>query len=223
MASSLGMRWHDYCLHRKLLMASAAGKASLTYAFVASSTSTNLATITVPVDAQSGDIAILFDTTALGPPAYPSGWTGVYQQDSVFETSVSYRVLDSDDAGSTVTGQTRVTYSVKIMLVFRPSTAIATATPSSLSSSGLTSAQPPQQSILVASPPAIVLGMTRAFQAEPFVDETFWDGEVAETYNNVYMKTYYEIQNDVATNRTITASADYGSYNIAMGFVINAA
>ena len=65
--------------------------------------------------------------------------------------------------------------------------------------------------------------MTRAFQAEPFVDETFWDGEVAETYNNVYMKTYYEIQNDVATNRTITASADYGSYNIAMGFVINAA
>ena len=194
------------------------------YTFIASSTSTDSANITIPVTAQAGDIAILFDSTATGATATPSGWTSIYQQDAVFETSVSYKILQNGESGTTITGQTNTTYSLKTMVVFRPSTSITTITPSSVSASGETSATPAQQSITVSTSPAIILGITRAYQSQPFINETFWSA--SEIYitegNGNHMKVYYEIQNNTPTSRTITSSADYGSYNFTMGFTINA-
>jgi len=196
----------------------------LSYTFVDSSTSADSATITIPVTAQAGDIAILFDSTATGETATPSGWASIYQQNATFETSVSYKILQSGEPGTSITGQTNTTYSVKTMLVFRPSASITTVTPSSVNASGETSVNPSQQAITVSSAPAIVLGITRAYQQTPFISETFWSA--SEIYilesNGNRMKVYYEIQNSTPTSRTITSSGDYGTYNFTMGFTINA-
>lgn len=198
----------------------------LSYTFVDSSTSTDSATITIPVSAQAGDIAILFDSNVVSSPVTPSGWTSIYQQSITFDTTVSYKILQSGEPGTSITGtgQTSTTYSLKTMVVFRPSIYITTVTPSSVNASGQTSGTPPPQAIAVSSAPAIVLGMTRAYRQTPFINETFWSASeiFVQESNGNQMKVYYEIQNSTPTSRTITSSGDYGSYNFAMGFTINA-
>jgi hypothetical protein len=209
---------------RMMQMAAAGVSAdAISYTHVADSTSTDSATIVIPATAQVGDIAVLFDSTVGPTNVYPSGWTGIYEESDTFDTSVSYKLLQIGDAGSTVTGMGTSSWNLKTMHVFRPSTSVFTVTVSSLNASGSLNTEPPQQAMNVAAAPAIVFGMIRAYINTPFVDETFWDAEVfnSEPDGNK-MKSYYEIQNDGATDRTITASADYGNYNFAMGFVINA-
>ena len=196
------------------------------YQFVASSNSTDSATITVPAAAQSGDIAILVDSTAVGAAATPSGWTSILSLDNpleTFETSISYKILEAGDASSSITGQTTTTYSVKIMLVFRPSSTISMVNISSLTNSGETAAVPSVQTIAVSpyGAESIVIGVIRAYQNEPFINETTWDDSVyVSEGNGNSVKVFYEIQ-QTNTQRTITTSADYGSYNFAAGFVIN--
>lgn len=199
------------------------GGGALSFSFVDSSTSLSAGTVTIPVTAQAGDLAVIFDSI-VGSPALPSGWTQVYQENATFDTTISYKLIQAGEPGTSVTGQnSSLTYSIKTMLVFRPSTTLTTVTPSSVNSSGMITTTPPSQAITVTTAPAIVFGMTRAYQAEPFVNETFWSpSEIYGTFNSNHMKVFYEIQNSTPTSRTITASADYGSYNFAMGFTINA-
>jgi hypothetical protein len=196
----------------------------LTYSFVASASSIDSSTITIPATTQEGDIAILVDSTATGSTAVPTGWTSILSLNNVFENTFSYKILGSGDSSTTITGQTDTQYSVKIMLVFRPSNLISTVTISSLTNSGETSGIPSVQTINASTedPSSIVIGMIRAFQTQPFMNETFWNDSVyvnEGSGNNV--KVFYEIQT-TNTERTITTTADYGVYNFAAGFVVNA-
>jgi len=199
-------------------------KNATTYSFVASSTSTDTSTITIPATATEGDIAVLIDSTATGTTAVPSGWTSILSLDNVFENTLSYKILGSSEGGTSVTGQTTTTYSVKIMLVFRPSKTVSTVTISGLVDSREVSLTPSAQTISASTedPQSVVIGMIRAYQSEPFMNETFWDDSVyASEGNGNNVKVFYEIQS-TNTERTITTSADYGTYNFAAGFVINA-
>lgn len=200
------------------------GGASLNFTFLAYGSSVDSASITIPVLAQAGDIAVLFDSTATGVAAVPSGWTSIYSDDVTFEKTVSYKILSSGEAGTTITGQTDAQYSVKQMLVFRPSTAINTITISNFVTSGQTDITPSQQTVAasVSGSPTIVFGMIRAYQQEPFINETFWDDSYYLTEGNGNsVKVFYEIQS-TNTTRTVTASGDYGSYNHTLGFALNA-
>jgi hypothetical protein len=196
----------------------------LTYSFVASASSIDSSTITIPATTQEGDIAILVDSTATGSTAVPTGWTSILSLNNVFESTFSYKILGSGDSSTTVTGQTDTQYSVKIMLVFRPSDSISTVTISSLTNSGETSGIPSVQTINSSTedPASIVIGMIRAYQAQPFMNETFWNDSVyVNEGNGNNVKVFYEIQT-TNTQRTITTTADYGAYNFAAGFVVNA-
>jgi hypothetical protein len=197
---------------------------SISWSFVANSNSVDSSTIVIPATVQEGDVAVLFDSTATGATATPTGWSSILSLNNTFETSVSYKILGSSDAGTTITGQTNTTYSIKIMFVFRPSSSVSTATISSLVNSGETSATPAQQTVTSSTedPQTIVFGMIRAYQTQPFIDETTWTDSVYQSEGSGnHMKVFYEIQSTNAT-RTITASADYGAYNFTMGFALNA-
>jgi len=199
-------------------------QSTLSFTFVTSATSTDSATITIPASAQSGDIAILVDSTATGTTAVPSGWNSILSLDNTFETTISYKRLTSGDISSSITGQTDTQYSIKIMLIFRPSSSISTVTISSLTNSGETVDIPAVQTISASteSPQSIVIGMIRAYQSQPFMNETFWNNSVYVTEGDGnHVKVFYEIQS-TNTQRTITTTADYGTYNFAAGFVVNA-
>src|SRR5210317_1926593 len=117
------------------------------HTFVDSSTSTDSEDITIPSAASAGDIAVLFDSTATGTLATPSGWTNIYQQNATFETSVSYKILAGGDPGTSITGITDTVYSIKTMLVFRPvpGKSITSVSVNSFNTSGETSNQPGSQ------------------------------------------------------------------------------
>lgn len=185
--------------------------------------STDSPSITIPASAQSGDIAVLFDSTAGTVSTIPSGWTAIIAENAVFELTVSYRILQSGDAGTTVSGQNATTYSLKQMLVFRPLSVISTVNIDSLSNSFEISTTPPPQTVTASAvtAPAIVLAMTRAYQSEPFINET-WGTElfINETDGN-NMKVYYEIQNGTTADRTVTTTSDYGTYNNTVSFALS--
>jgi hypothetical protein len=200
------------------------GGSPLSFTFVDYGSSTDSASVTIPVSAQTGDIAVLFDSTATGAPALPSGWTSIYSNDATFEVTVSYKILASGEPGTTITGHSsNLTYALKQILIFRPSNSISTVTIGSFVTSGEISTTPAVQTINAGtSTPTIVFGMIRAYQTQPFINETFWnDSYYLTEANGNHMKVFYEIQT-VNTQRTVTATADYGTYNHTLGFILNA-
>ena len=113
----------------------AAGGTSLTFVASAIQPGTGFATITIPATAAVGDIAILFDrqnSTSNTTAATPSGWTQITTALSAttgsnrLRITISYRILTAGQPGSTITGQGSIAR--KIMVVYRPSTAITAAT-----------------------------------------------------------------------------------------------
>jgi hypothetical protein len=112
----------------------AAGGTSLTFVASAIQPGTGFATITIPATAAVGDIAILFDrqNSTSSTQVTPSGWTQITTALSAvtganqLRITISYRILTAGQPGSQITGQGSVAR--KIMVVYRPSTAITTAT-----------------------------------------------------------------------------------------------
>jgi hypothetical protein len=193
----------------------------LSFSFVASSFTSGSSTITIPATAQVGDIAVLFDTQALGSLATPSGWTQIANTNSTFEDVLSYRLLTAGNPGSSVTGMSNTQYMNKIMLVFRPSTSISSVSITSLNNSGETSAQPTNQTVS-ATTPSIIIGAIGAYGSSPALTGTFWTGDILEgPKSTAYARIYYEIQNETATTRTVAAGADYGTYNRLYSFAIS--
>jgi len=88
-------------------------------AFVASAVSIT-SSITIPASSQTGDVAILMDGEGAGVPATPSGWTNIELYNGTSHGhSLSYKILESGDPSSTVSGST--TEPARVMLVFRKS------------------------------------------------------------------------------------------------------
>jgi hypothetical protein len=117
----------------------AAGNQGDTLEFVASFTNTssaNTSTGTIPASTQAGDLIIYWDYVPNHTSgAQPSGFTSLNLGTAgAVEARVSYKIAVSGDAGATVTGATGSDYAV-VILVFRASKVIATATGVSWSSS----------------------------------------------------------------------------------------
>lgn len=188
-----------------------------------SSTASGSSAISVPATAQVGDLAVLFDSTASSPTPEPTGWTTIYSEELTFEFRVSYKILEPN-YDTTVTGvSNNQYYSVKTMLVFRPSSTASNVLVNSLEVESQQQSTPAPISISSSpyAPTTIVFAMVRAYQNQPFIDEATWDSEFYNLSSGNAMKVFYELQSENIA-RTVTTSADYGSYNFAIGFTINA-
>jgi len=118
-------------------------------------------TITIPGSAAVGDLAVLSHMSeTTGTQSDPSGWTRIVnQQANVPVLTCWYRIIQSGDAGATVTMTTGTSQSTE-MLLFRKSSGVV----SSVSVSGATiaysaSATITSQTQTVSTPNSIVLGV----------------------------------------------------------------
>jgi len=209
---------------RRMSMAAGAG-APQSFTFVGVSYATTNLNIQVPSGTQEGDIAIAYSSTATGPaPTVYSGFTQIASVNSTFEDMFQYKLLSASDLTTTFT-RSADSYDAAIMFTFRPTNPVTTIQVSSINNSNQTSGTPSTQTLTTSTydPPNILIATYSSYTAEPSINGTFWDGNYLETgENNNRIKMYYEIQNDVNTNRSVQASGDYGSYNIMMSCVINA-
>lgn len=100
------------------------------FTFVASATGVNSPNVVIPASAQAGDIAIIVDNEdTAGTLAAPSGWT-LIRSDSVSSNitgTTYYRILQSGDAGTTVTSTDGTTTNhFMLCAVFRPNAGTVT-------------------------------------------------------------------------------------------------
>lgn len=140
----------------------------MSLSFVASAVA-NAANITIPASAAVGDLAVLFDyafTVGTTPAdAVPSGWTSLVtasKSDGFNDARMtcSYKVLAGGEPGSSVTGLNSDSEN-KVMLVFHPSIAITTVTPSTWVGQ-VTAGNPTAQSILASGQPTPLLALAAA-------------------------------------------------------------
>jgi hypothetical protein len=161
---------------QSLNLANPAAAPSVGLTFVASAfqVATSSQSITIPATAQVGDIAVLFDrqNNTGGSNATPSGWTtiGTVTNNPMFVTA-SYRILTAGTPGLTINGQSNVTR--KIMVVYRPSTAITSVTSLTTTSSSSTTST------------AAAANLTQNLTAEtqrPILSFAFWSQSAASTF-----------------------------------------
>ena len=188
---------------------------------VTTATTTLSTTINVPGSALTGDIAVLFDVTT-GAAIVPTGWTSIYSdKPSAVGRTASYKLITADDIGATISGQSS-SGSVKIMLIFRPSTSVTTLSFAGLVSEESTITVPVKTIVASSSPPeTTVFAWLYGFSAAPAMSETWWDNEYTGIGGSSYLNVYYE-QQTTATERTITSTIDTGSWNFASGFTMSA-
>jgi hypothetical protein len=184
----------------------AADGTSLTFVASAIQPGTGFTTITIPATAAAGDIAILFDrqNSTSSTQVTPSGWTQITTALSAatgpnqLRITISYRILTAGQPGSQITGQGSVAR--KIMVVYRPSTAITTATVLTNSSAVSTNS--------TAGAASLTTNLT------------------AETLRPILAYSFYATTAAVTFSRTSTLTAereitDGGSFTWARMFVFN--
>lgn len=198
--------------------------------FLASSTST-LDTITIPSTAQAGDIAILFDAASnvsgTAPTSVdPSGWTNLASSSGTdgvtiaIRMNVSYHILDSNEAGTTITGMNGGT-DYKSVLVFRPNFNCLSVTRSALGVQ-FTSADPTAQNITLVTgtpgvpPPIVAFAHMRSTGA---VSRTVPSGWSEITNTNQIVQYFTNNPNDTNINQTVDM-ADTG-FNGLTSFYLN--
>lgn len=90
--------------------------------FVGNSTSST-STISFPTSTESGDLAVLIEFSTTVSSFIPVNWTNIGQSSTTgMVASCSYKIVDSTDLLSSVTGLSGTTR--KIMLAFRPNSSI---------------------------------------------------------------------------------------------------
>lgn len=139
--------------------------------FVASGSSADVSTVTIPGSSAAGDIAFLVDTGGGFSPGpvkvVPSGWTEIAEStpgSGGTRTVTSYKVLTAGDISSpSVTGMAKIASGDmdKLMLVFRPDVPINTVAASTWNAPTSTNSNPPAQSVLASAgiAPLIVFGV----------------------------------------------------------------
>lgn len=144
------------------------------------------ASITIPASAQAGDLAVLMNASgSLITPTDPSGWTRIINQNaSVPVMTVWYRILQSGDAGTTVTMTGGSSASVEMIVLRKASGSI-----SSVSVSGGTiqySATVPTtqtQNASTATAPFIVFGCLATTTTTFCTSDMYFTGGVAGSGN----------------------------------------
>ena len=197
----------------------AAGVSTITYVGMAESGSAN---ITIPATAQTGDIAALYDLAISGSlPALvtPSGWANRVNTTSgvAVRLAVSTKILESGDAGASITGMDGSSLDTKMMLVFRPNILIGTATYSTFTGEA-TTGDASSQSIAASgqSAPVLVIAGCGTNSGPVFSTASpAFDAEVTATIN---LRMGYKIYNAGSTPASHTIDmANLGSRNSLWG------
>lgn len=195
----------------------------LEMSFVGSSVSAG-STITPHASAQVGDWAVIFDAaadSAVAPASLtPTGYTAILtEQASVIRMNVSHVILSALTA---VTGLND-NIMAKIMLVFRPTKALASATSAGNSNTG-TSGDPVARAISAPTAPGIIFGVGAAISATTptFATPTFsgvspaFDAEVTQSG----MRVGYKIYNSGGATQNFD-TGDEGAANLLAGFNVS--
>lgn len=194
---------------------------TLTFTFVDSAEATSDPTITIPT-VLDNDIAIIVDRSASSgsppPENVPSGWTKLFgDTETVGSTAqritVYWRTLTAGLSGTTVAGTGSV--NDMMMLVFRPSRAVASATAGD-GDSEHTSGNPASQTVTASSgtPPLIVIGWCR--DGDGTLDAAFstatpaFDDEVE--MSDGQCRIGYKIYHSSPQDHTVDM-ADLGGFN----------
>lgn len=207
----------------------AAGGGSLSLTFVTSGTSTS-ASIAIPASAQAGDLAVVFDgsfntNSASITAVTPYGWTTVvndysgYGGDDGARLKVNRKVLVSGDLSTSPTFSTSTT-NRKMILIFRPSKAIASVTASSWNSE-LTSSDPSQQTVSASgqTAPLIVMAWASANSASaPAFTDSPALTEVAMSQSDWSIRVGYTVYNTGPQNHTIDVG-DNGQNGLQSGYL----
>lgn len=188
--------------------------AALTFTFQASA-STTADTITIPATAAAGDWAICFDVGFGGSTpteVVPTGFTqiGTSLSGANGRSVISYKTLVGGDPNSSV-GVMTGSGTAAVMLVFRPSQAIATVTPSTWNGE-YTSGNPTSQTVTVGSSPLIVFGNATSSSAVTgwATESPAFDSSLGANSSNL---AGYKIYDASPSNHTIDM-ADFGTANI---------
>jgi hypothetical protein len=203
------------------------GGSSFTIPFQASAVS-NAPTITTPASVLTNDFGILVDIAYNGTAATPSSvtptnWTNRHDTSGAVGTArnrlmVSSKVLTTAEASGSITGMNDDNED-KVMLVFRPSRAIVSATFSTFNSQ-ITSSDPSLQTVSALGQPSplIVVGLcyalssTAAFStASPAFDATVATGTAD-------LLVGYKVYNSSPADHSIDMS-DLGGNVLASFFV----
>lgn len=178
---------------------------------VADATGSNVAQVSVPGSAGSGDIAVMFDWAVGGTIAggTPSGWTVAQSVTGAGgEAGVYYKVLVGGDVGATITGLTTATIRRQIISVFRPDDDIdGVTTGSGGAFSGST--DPPNQSVAAsgqATPVLVVAGQGASGTVDMSSSPGF-DGVIDDPLDATPNSRFgYKIYNSSPANHTISSS-----------------
>jgi hypothetical protein len=195
--------------------------------FVASAGSSGT-TITIPADAQAGDVAILFDvaintTFNATPPTdvVPTNWTGIITSSgTITRARISRKILTAGEPGSSVTGMNGSSSDDKVMLVFRNLSPITSVSAEDWAVE-ITTGNPASQTVNASgeTAPLIVFGMafiadgTGAFSTQsPAFDATVANGDSD-------LLVGYKIYESSPADHTIDMN-DLGNINVlASGFL----
>ena len=195
-----------------------------TWSYVDSSTSTN-GTIRIPTSAAIGDLCVLYDVTVNASRTTPTGFTTILSTNSVFENVFSYKVLVSGDPGAFLSGSSGVNaYTVKIMMVFRPSTAVTITTgtlQSTIETSGNPAAITVNTSAITES--GVAIGVAKIYNSSAINASGTGNWNATSVYHRSTNSTparaamFYKLQNAGSLTNPTLDIPDQGSYNTLLG------
>lgn len=201
---------------------------NITWTYITNAANSGSTTITIPATAAVGDLAILFDFAWSGSTSVtevvPTNWTKI---SGVVVTvgdrsrgTISYRVLQSGEPGSSVTGQTSSggpNGRSKVMLIFRPDATIKTLTIGSNNAEN-TGSDPSSQAVSAATY-SIILGAKGSREGVPS-----WTTEspaFAATVSQTYLAAAYTVYAGSSAGHTVDIG-DSGKTNYLASFRIDA-
>lgn len=176
---------------------------------------------TLPAGLQDGDLGFFIISGLNSQTTTLAGWTTINISNSTFDSYVGYKVLSASDSGTSQSFTTgNASYYSSTILVFRPSKVLSNVYVSDTAFSYSTGISSVSAACTTYDPPNLVIAYSAAYPNPPSINETYWT--TATTPNNALneMFTYYIID-DENTTRSVTQSADYGSYNRAFITCIN--
>ena len=194
-------------------LAAAAGNAGgLTFEHFATA-QTEGSSITLPASLADGDLGFLIISGLSSQTTALAGWTTINTFNSSFDSYVGYKVLSASDSSTSQSflgGNT--SYDSTTLLVFRPSKVLTNVYVSDTSFNYTAGVSSVSAACTTYDPPNLVIAYSAAYPNPPAINEGYWT--TATTPNNTLneMFTYYIIDEE-NTTRSVTQSADYGSYN----------
>lgn len=193
-------------------------------------------TITIPSTAQRGNLAVLIDmaftSSAVPTQVVPSGWSQITVPNNTYNVAghgsrltVSRKILEQGDAGTSITGQNGGNTNNKCMFVFRGNGLIASATPSTWNGTSETG-NPSSQTASASggNAPLVVIGLVGEYDGStangtPTFSTESPSFDATQIVNSSRLVAGYKIYNSSPADHTIDMG-DTGFPNVmASGWI----